>query len=456
MAKKKDKVKILSFRAENSMRLVFVEITPDGRLVIIGGENGSGKTSVLDTIWLTLGGARAIPDKPVRKGAKQSECELQLSNGMNVKRTITAKGRTTKLTVTGEDGHTYKSPQALLDSFAGSLSFDPLLFARTAGAAQLEILKDIAGLDFTELNAKRDKLYTERAEVNRDAVTAGSLRDGLEKFEDVADKAVVIDELTAEHRRRQDVNASKAQAQGELDSSVAGLKDAKRRLGEKNQHVEEWQKITDERIATIKKQLAEATEACKAQAQVLARGLQEAVTFTQEIEEYCTKRKPEVDAMPTEDENEVVQQIAAAGEMNRKISANLRREEAEARAAELRKKSAALTREIDKVDEKKARAIADAKLPVEGLAFDDDQVLLNGIPFSQASGAEQLTVSVAIGAAQNPDLGVMLIRDGSLLDEKNLKLLDELAEKYDLQPWVERVGDGPECQVVLEAGQVKE
>jgi hypothetical protein len=81
-------------------------------------------------------------------------------------------------------------------------------------------------------------------------------------------------------------------------------------------------------------------------------------------------------------------------------------------------------------------------------------VTLNGFPLGQASQAEQIRVSVAIGAALNSRVRIMLVRDGSLLDEKSMKLLEELAAQYDLQVWLERVSGDDEVGILIEDGMV--
>jgi hypothetical protein len=100
--------------------------------------------------------------------------------------------------------------------------------------------------------------------------------------------------------------------------------------------------------------------------------------------------------------------------------------------------------------------MADAKFPVPELSFGDDGVLVKGVPFEQASAAEQLRVSVAMGVALNPKLKVLLVRDGSLLDAKSLQLLADMAEANESQVWLERVGDADAAAVVIEDGQVAE
>jgi len=99
-------------------------------------------------------------------------------------------------------------------------------------------------------------------------------------------------------------------------------------------------------------------------------------------------------------------------------------------------------------------AIAAAKMPVEGLGFGDGEVTYNGHPFAQASGAEQLRVSVAIAMAGNPKLRVLRIKDGSLLDSKSLALLEEMADLNDFQVWIESVDESGTVGIVMEDGAV--
>jgi hypothetical protein len=81
-------------------------------------------------------------------------------------------------------------------------------------------------------------------------------------------------------------------------------------------------------------------------------------------------------------------------------------------------------------------------------------VTLNGLPLEQASSAEQLRASVAIGLAMHPKLKVLLVRDGSLLDEQSLAMVAKMAEQAGGQVWLERVSKGAECSLVIEDGMV--
>ena len=60
---------ITELRAENIKRLVAVRVKPDGSLVVVGGNNGQGKTSLLDSIAMALGGKDLMPAEPLRRCA---------------------------------------------------------------------------------------------------------------------------------------------------------------------------------------------------------------------------------------------------------------------------------------------------------------------------------------------------------------------------------------------------
>ena len=58
-------VKISSLEVENIKRVKAVKLEPSANgLTVIGGNNGQGKTSVLDAIAWALGGDRFAPSSP--------------------------------------------------------------------------------------------------------------------------------------------------------------------------------------------------------------------------------------------------------------------------------------------------------------------------------------------------------------------------------------------------------
>lgn len=152
-------------------------------------------------------------------------------------------------------------------------------------------------------------------------------------------------------------------------------------------------------------------------------------------------------------------QMANAEEINSKIRENRLYTEVDQKLCGLRKQSKSLSDQMMRITDFKAETLAKAKFPINGLAIggdDDGGVTFEGIPLSQCSSSQQIKISVAIGLAMNPKLRVLLIREGSLLDEKNLAMIAKMAADADSQVWVERVSKGKECTVIIEDGSVKE
>jgi len=159
-------MKILRLTAENILKLKAVEITPDGNTVIISGKNAAGKSSVLNAIWLALGGgeaSRAI-EHPLRLGEAEGEVELDLGD-IIVRREYS--GDRSRLIVENKAGARFGSPQGMLDELIGRLAFDPVAFSQLDGKKQVEALRQVTGLDFTGLDRERLEVYNDRNMVNR-------------------------------------------------------------------------------------------------------------------------------------------------------------------------------------------------------------------------------------------------------------------------------------------------
>jgi predicted ATP-dependent endonuclease of OLD family len=400
--------KVIRLEVENVKRLKAAEIYPHGDLVVVGGQNEQGKSSLLDSILYGLGGARALPPRPVRRGASSAEIVVDLGE-LVVTRKIAVTGETT-LVVSNRDGVKCKKPQEILDRLVGELTFDPLKFANMDAKSQLETLRKMVGLDFSEIDSKRKAMYDERTLANRAA------RD-------------LQGELKA---HRYDPSLPKE------ETSV-------------NQIVE--QLARGKHLLARQSELGVTCESFRREIQELEAQLESAKQDLVAAEVKLSAIKEEVAKLPNQED--VTRQLADIEATNRGVRANLAYTELKRKSTAADVRVLALTTSIEELDAKKKQMVADAKFPIEGLGMGDDQVLLHGVPFSQASSAERTCASVAMGIAMNPKLRVLLIRDGSLLDQKHLELVAKLAADAGTQVWMERVGEGKECQVIIEDGEVR-
>ena len=417
-------MKIIELSSQNILRLDAVEITPEGNLIIVGGENAQGKTSVLDSILLAMGGKKAKHQEPLKQGKKKGKIVINVGN-FTVTRIFTQKGGSLKV-VNNNDQKVYSSPQKMLDELVGQLTFDPLIWSGMQDKQQMETLKALVGLDFMELDAKRAELYTERTDLNRDAKRVKGLVDSAEEHDDVPLVEVSVSELVDELNKAQAIIYSRDSDEIE----ICRLKDAYK---EKKADIEEWQGL----IAGLQKKINEAT------------------STMEDLKSKGQSLQEKLDSTPAPGINLIQKQIDSAEDTNHKIRSNSALHDNKKLLKNIEKKASDLTDQISSIDEQKASQLSNAKFPVAGLSFDEDGVLYQGVPFAQASSAEKLRVSVAMGIALNPDLKVLLIRDGSLLDDNNLKVIAEMADKSGHQIWLERVGKGKECSVIIEDGMVK-
>lgn len=423
---------ILALEAQNVKRLKTVAIVPRSKVVRINGKNGSGKTSTLDAILWALGGKRVVQMQPVREGQERAVVKLAIG-GKQVEYIVTrtfSAGGTTHMTVEDPNGGLFKKPQELLDELFGALSMDPYAFIRANPKARIEALKAIVKLDIDldELERLNQGDYEKRQQINRDIKTmeervrmyAGGVNSNMDirpidtapMFADMtkaSEANSAIERLKFARKNHEEQLASDQADVAELDTEIdrlIALRDKRQREVDKaKEEMQGWRELPAPIDVT---ELAETIK--RAQAENSARELQRVAR-----ERYAQQKKELEDAYA---------------------------------------RSQQLTDMMEARTQIKAEAIAKAEYPVPGLSFSEQGgVMFNGIPFDQASGAEQLRVSFAMAAAVRPKMPVVLIKDGSLLDDDSMKLLEELAEQYDAQVWIERVGKGP-VGITLEEGEV--
>lgn len=397
--------RIVSLEAQNVMRLRAVHIEPDGRpVVVVGGNNGNGKSSVLRSIEMALGGKNAIPPEPVRQGEESASTTVRLSNGLVVTRTFDAGG-STKLVIVDADGAKVKSPQSVLDKMYRTLAIDPVAMARMKPADQAKLLQEIAGVDTSALDQRRKAVYDQRTDVNREVKRLKGRVESLPRHADVPDEEVSVAQLAAELQAANRGNDDRARWGATL-------------------------KRAENEVLRLEEELRQARDAVE------------------------RLRAEEADIPPHVDTEAITQRMAAAEATNAKVRDNRARAEAAKERDEAAAQSERLTEELREIDAEKEAALAAASMPIPGLGFDDVGVTLDGVPLEQASQAQQLRLWTAVGFRQNPELKVLLVRSGSDLDEESLRLMAELAEEEGGEVWLERVSTGDECTVVIEDGAV--
>lgn len=428
-------LKIVKLQAENLKKLKAVSITPDGDIVRIAGPNGAGKTTVLDSIWWTLAGAGVVQSEPIRKGEQTATIRLDLGEYIVTRRfQKTDDGDfTTSVKVTSPDGAQYSKAQNILNGLAGAggIAFDPFVFGRMKPKDQFDTLRGfvpgVAELDKLDDLNRAD--FDKRTGINRDAAQKKAQAAAIEIPEatpkERINETAIVEEIGEVGKHNGEIEARairREQVAGNIQAARKGAEDARARA------------------ATLRRQADDEEKAAAA------------------MDAQAADLQQKLDAAPPlpepKDAAAVKARLEEAKRLNAIYDQSIRRQTLLAEAEDLEKQAAALTAKMAERTEEKRAKIAAAKMPVEGLGFGQDCITFKGVPFDQASAAEQLRVSIAIAMAGNARLKVILCRDASLLDRKSMAILAEMAATHGFQVWIETVDDSGEVGIVMEDGAV--
>lgn len=442
---------ITAIQIEDYKRVRKVAITPaaDAHLILLGGKNMQGKSSTLDALTAAFGGGKTVAADPVRHGAKEASIFVELDGGkLTIDRVVAPDGKTT-LEVRNEDGPV-RSPQAMLDKLVGSRALDPLAFLRLPAKEQrAQLMKVIPEAERLEvLEKKKDGAFDRRTEIGRELVKAEGEFARLENIDEIGTPI--------------DVAA--------LSAELGPLTDAERRFTAAAATVSDAMRATSDKIGSRDRDAARAAEIDAQIAKLMAevselRALEGGrATLIAELVEKERQARANLESARAEREKadqrrgEIARELARANEHNATVheraGAVKRREEAAAAIAKLKTDRDTMTAMLKTIETRKAEILAKAKLPVEGLEVDANGILLSGVPFEQASGAEKLRVALAIAASASPGLDDVWVKDAAILDDESITIVAEWAAKAGKRCWLEVVGTRDPGVIEIRDGQV--
>lgn len=409
--------KINRLEIENVKRVKAVKIEPTANgLTVIGGNNGQGKTSVLDSIAWALGGNKFKPSAAAREGSMIPPfLHIVMDNGLVVER----KGKNSDLKVIDPDGN--KAGQNLLDTFVEELALNLPKFMNSTNKEKAHTLLQIIGVgeQLVALEKEEQDTYNKRHAI-------GQIADQKEKF---AKEQDYYSEAPKDL-----VSAS------ELIKEQQGILAKNGENQKKRQNLVSIQKMHDaavDKVERLKRELSEAeTE--------LAKAISDLVTANKSVENLVDESTAELE-----------KNIQEIDDINRKVRANLDKEKAEEDAREYRTQYDSLSTELKNIRQKKTDLLLNADLPLPGLSVEDGDLTYNGFKWDNMSGSDQLKVATAIVRKLNPQCGFVLLDKLEQMDQESLKEFGNWLEAEDLQAIATRVSTGEECSIIIEDGYIK-
>ena len=401
----------LGIEGFKKVRAALVELGDEPGLTLITGANGNGKSSVLDAIAALLTNARDLPPNPIHEGMEKAVIRGQLGD-LIITRTITRKdgGKfTSTLKVESAEGARYDSPQGVLDGFLGTFAFSPLRFLQMPAKDQYLAMRGfVQGVDFDLMERLHRADFENRTDVNREAKRLKAVAEAIAFPPDTPKVKVSEDRLTRELEKAGAANAAR-------ERSLAAINEAGRRIRE-----------AETEIARLQKVIADSHEIIRT------------TTLADEIDTAALRLE-----------------LSRARKINDAVELRKRRDEADAMWKVQDDKAEALTRSINERVATINAAIEATEMPYPGLTLRDNQVWLAGQPFEQASSAEQLRASIGIAMAENPQMRTILVREGSLMDSKSLKIVEGMAVERGYQCIVEKVDETGSIGIVMTDGMVE-
>ena len=388
----------------------------------IGGPNGAGKSSGLDAVSNLFGGKKLTPSEPVREGEEGYDLHMKLNElGLALSRTgVLQEDGSLKeeFVVTLLEGvaagQAQPRPKEMMDKLLGSHSMVLKPLIEMKNADRIALLQRCAGLDFTEMDARRDEIYSRRTEVNRETDSLKSRYEAMPFYADAPTLMVSVADLMAELEEQSEHNASNYRA--------------RRDHGDK---VNELEAIEHERDRLL------------AQAATAQEAADKAIKTTEQAQKTCKESSDEIDKQTTYDLDLLNAQIEGAEEVNDQIKANANRDDVASNLVTSKDEGVKLTGKLREIDDEKKKLLADAKIP-GGLSWEDGVVIMKNKPLEQASQVEQMDADIAISIAQNPKVPIILVNQGSLYDRVHRGKLDKVAKKHGVYVFFERVIDTEE------------
>ena len=404
-----DGIKINKLEIENVKRVKAVKIEPtQNGLTVLGGKNGQGKTSVLDSIAWALGGDKYRPSEPQREGSViPPNLHMIMSNGLIVER----KGKNSDLKVIDPNGQ--KGGQQLLNDFVEQLALDLPRFMQSSSKEKANTLLQIIGVgkQLVELELKETEIYNQRRAIGQIADQKKKFAKEQPYYPDAPKEPISASDLI---RQQQSILATNG--------------DNQRKRENLHRIEQEYQNVIDQISALLSKQ-------------------------KQLEEDLAIARKSALD-LRDESTFELEQNIADIETINRKVRANLDKDKAEEDAQNYTDQYNKLSVEIDNLRQAKIDLLKGADLPLPGLSVVDGELTYNGYKWDNMSGADQLKVSTAIVRKLNPKCGFVLLDKLEQMDLDTLREFGRWLEQEGLQAIATRVSTGDECSIIIEDGYV--
>lgn len=442
----------------------------EGNVYFVTGENEVGKSTILKAIAILLTGNRDEilslgEDKGFIKGiigddGKNYEVECRFTK-KNPKGTLTIKDL--------ESGMKSETISTLNDIF-GYQNFDAQEFIQWSETAegrrkQVEVVKfllpETVQKRIIEIDKEVEDLKSSRKVDNAEFNMYSNVKKEKElgiSTEDVLTFAAPLDvqELIEEQTLAIKVNEQIKgveqrynQRKIELEQIPVKIKAIADGVNNKiellNNDEKELKEEFDRKLKAIEEKRRTALSEAEIEREKVDASKEELMTNIQKAEKYFKETK-KIDLEPIQTK---LNSVTIHNQKHQQVKElNAAKENLDKSQKKIDEKNA----KLDKLSAEREKIIKESKLPVDGLSFTDDGLILNEIPFTagNVSDSQIMEVVARLIMAKNPKVKLFRIGRGESLGAKRLKAIVDFAKKNGYQGFIEQVVRGQNELVVTE------
>ena len=396
------KVQIKEFKAIKDFDESF-----ENNIILLKGDNGVGKSSVIQFIEIALGKQKNIPPNATGEGEVIADFK-----GNQYLFQVSFKDGKPIVTITAPDGMK-DNKKSTLAGIVGAIDFDIDKF--------VEQSKSLSG--------RKEQIETYKKFLDKEIV------EQIERYE--SNVAINYEQRTIANRELKTIDGAIAlhPMKGEnLNIEPIDVSDVFQKQKEANEHNSKIE-VTESTLLQLKQEnerydseIARLMDLAKVNKDRIDKGESFLNSNTKiDITEFETK---------LQNANEINAQVSQAKELKAKL----------AEKEKLTNDIGEMTALIDSTRQVIQEAIRDMDSPIEGLGFDSEQLLYKGVPVNpdSLSKSEIMELGIKLKIAENPDAGVLFIQEGESIGAKRLEEIKEIAAKNNFQIIMEQVERGNE------------
>lgn len=440
----------------------------NGENVEITGDNGKGKTSIIDAIKYALTN-QSERDYIIRSGASEGEILIETDCGITINRKKRANMSDYKSVK--ENGKEVSGPEHFLSQLFTPLQLDPVKFTQMSKQEQNRIILDLIEFDWdlnwikeqfgeipqgvnyeqnilqvlNDIQAENGHYFQKRQDINRD------IRNKIAFIEDIAKD--IPDGYQAEKWQTYNLGEKYKELET-IRAKNSRIEHAKMLKDGYNNKLRGLQAERDIAISAAEKAIASEREGLKAtierlKAEIIAAenslaGLDgklkdKTAVINSEYEAKKAKLDAEVGAASTYADKPIIPtdelqaEINTAEAMIKHLNEYNRMKSMQEELETLKNASQALTDKIELARKLPGEILKTATIPVKGLTVENGIPLINGLPVSNLSEGEQLNLCVEVAISKPNALQIILLDGVEKLSDKNRELLYEKCKEKGLQ-----------------------